>query len=373
MLCAQGMTLAHVRTLLATLGDAASVVSHAQQGRLAEVLDLPEATSLSLQAGIRQADPDAEGQRLARIGGGFVTYDDPRYPAALQMIPDPPTVLRVAGDPASLTRPCVAIVGTRRCSQEALRQTARFSDGLSRAGVCIVSGGARGIDAQAHRAAITAQGATIAVMGCGMGHVYPPEHAALFDEIRASGGALVSEYPMDRGPRPGQFPRRNRLISGLSMGVLVVEAPRRSGAMLTARLAVEAHGRECWVVPADVGRSEARGGLEALRDNWCGMALDPADVLADLGQAASSPGTPEVPLVSLPDDQRAVCAMLRRHGGTSCGALMERLDEMPSGRVMAALTALEVLGIIDRRDARITLTPAGLQAASGCAAPGPQA
>ncbi len=364
---ADGIGPATVRRLLSHYGEVEAVLAAADAGALMEMADsLPAASREALAAAIRMSQPVDELERLRRCGGDLVAFDDQRYPPALMTIPDPPPVLRVAGEFGVLQESAVAVVGTRRCSPVGLRQAGRFASGLSAAGVGVVSGGARGIDAEAHRATLRAGGRTIAVLGSGLGCPYPPEHSRLFDDIRCSGGAIVSELRTDRPPRPSQFPRRNRIISGLSSGVLVIEAPRRSGAMLTAKMAVEAHGRDCWVVPGDADRREARGGLEAIRDGWAACVMDPADVLADLGTVLKpsdvddgEAGPMLRPAVTLSGDDAKVAAALRGSGGSDVAALIE-VTGMPPAAAMRAMTSLELLGVVSRRGQYVTLTPAGM-------------
>lgn len=367
---AQGIGPATVRRLLSHYGDVAAVLDAADAGPLGDMKDaLPAASRAALAAAIRQSHPEGELERLARCGGDLVAFDDARYPPGLIAIPDPPPLLRVAGNSGVFQSVAVAVVGTRRCSVVGIRQAGRFAAGLSSAGVCVVSGGARGIDAEAHRATLRAGGQTVVVLGSGLGCVYPPEHGALFDQVRAAGGAIVSELHTDRPPRPSQFPRRNRIISGLSSGVLVIEAPRRSGAMLTAKMAVESHGRDCWVVPGDADRREARGGLEAIRDGWAACVMDPADVLADLGAVQVPPrvddteqptqAPPPKPSIQLSEADAQVAAALRKSGGSDVGAVIE-MTGMPAATAMQSMTALELLGVVSRRGQYVTLTPAGM-------------
>ncbi len=376
---AEGIGPATVRRLLSHYGEVAAVLAAADAGALVDMADsLPGASREALAAAIRLSRPGDELERLARYGGDLVAFDDVRYPPALMNIPDPPPVLRVAGNAGVFQEPAVAVVGTRRCSPAGIRQAGRFAGGLASVGVCVVSGGARGIDAESHRASLRAGGRTVAVLGSGLGCPYPSEHSALFDEIRSCGGAVVSELPTDRGPRPSQFPRRNRIISGLSSGVLVIEAPRRSGAMLTAKMAVEAHGRDCWVVSGDAGRREARGGLEAIRDGWAACVMDPADVLADLGGAGvvggpgvvggagvvdeTSDGSQGRALrrsVKLSEADAKVAAALRKSGGGDVAAVIE-LTGMPPAAAMRSMTSLELMGVVSRRGQYLTLTPAGM-------------
>ncbi len=199
-----------------------------------------------------------EEQRLAREHGGMiVTLHDADYPAVLRHIPDPPLVLYLKGAWRPEDATAVAIVGSRHASLYGLQMAERLAAELAVHGVTIVSGLARGIDAAAHRGALKAQGRTLAVLGGGLSRMYPPEHQELADRITAS-GAVISEYPMRMEPLAQNFPRRNRLISGLSLGVVIVEATRRSGALITADCALE-QGREVFAVPGHADALSSQG------------------------------------------------------------------------------------------------------------------
>jgi len=326
-----------------------------------------------------QATADEE-HRLRQLGGRYLRPEDAGMPKLLLEIPDAPRLLRILG--AVGDGPYVAIVGTRRCSNAGLAMAERFAGHLARAGVTIVSGGARGIDACAHRAALAAGGRTIAILGGGFAEPYPPEHAQLFRSIVQGDGAILSEHHVEQRPRPGFFPRRNRLISGMSAGVLVIEAPQRSGAMVTARLAVETHGRDCWAVLADADRIEARGSLEAIRDGWATPVLDPVDVLGDLGDrgalamvageiAVSAYGVSQRTLADADDsvwptrrglperlDLRVLAVLVRGGGSLDVEALQQACGTtLPA--VLAELTRLHLLGAIQQRGRTGQPTAAG--------------
>ena len=222
---------------------------------------------------------DASARALA-AGLHEVLQSDEAYPAALLQIVDPPPVLWVAGQLATLARVAVAIVGSRAGSPYALSVAQRLGADLAARGIAVVSGLARGVDSAAHRGALSAGGVTIGVMGCGADVVYPPEHAALaVDMVRH--GALVSELMPGTVPRPGFFPRRNRIISGLVRAVVVIEAGEKSGSLITARCALE-QGRDVLAVPGNVLSGRNRGGHALLRDG-ARLVETAEDILDELG------------------------------------------------------------------------------------------
>lgn len=213
---------------------------------------------------------------------------DAAYPACLRALDDAPPVLAVRGHPEVLGRDAVAIVGARAATRAARAFARSLARDLARAGLVIVSGLARGIDAEAHRGALEAEGVTIGVLACGVDRIYPPEHRALALQIMAT-GAVVSELPLGTLPRPLHFPLRNRIISGLVRAVVVVEARRRSGSLITVRHALD-QGREVFVVPGSVEGPFAAGTNQLLREG--ARAIQSArDLLDDLGFEASRPGS----------------------------------------------------------------------------------
>ncbi len=200
----------------------------------------------------------------AAAGGSLLRQGEPGYPPQLASIPDPPELLHFRGDPLVLSAPAIAIVGSRRPTPAGRATAFEFARQLASHGLVVTSGLAAGIDAAAHRGALAAGGATVAVCGTGLDRTYPDSHAALAREIAAQ-GTVVSEFPPGTLPLPHHFPRRNRLISGLSLGVLVVEAQYRSGSLITARLAAE-QGREVFALPGSIHNPLARGCHRLIRD-----------------------------------------------------------------------------------------------------------
>jgi DNA processing protein len=211
------------------------------------------------------------------------------FPALLAQIPNPPRTLWVRGDVSALAQPAVAIVGSRAASPDGLAIAGDIAADLVRAGVVVVSGMARGIDSAAHAAALDAHGVTVAVLGTGVDRVYPPEHSELASRI-ATCGALVSELPPGTPPRAFHFPLRNRIISGLSRAVVVIEAPEASGALITAREALD-QGRDVMVVPGRVPGGRNRGGHALLRDG-AKLVEAAVDILQELGLGAAGRKAP---------------------------------------------------------------------------------
>ena len=210
---------------------------------------------------------------------------DVSYPAQLLQIVDPPPVLWLRGQSDALNRPAVAIVGSRAGTNYALSVAERLAADLAASGVCVVSGLARGVDSAAHRGALTAGGLTVGVLGCGVDVSYPPENAGLIAEVTAT-GAVVSELPPGTQPRPGFFPRRNRIISGLVRAVVIVEAGEKSGSLITARCALE-QGRDVLAVPGNVLTGRNKGGHALLRDG-ARVVESATDILDEIGQTARS-------------------------------------------------------------------------------------
>jgi DNA processing protein len=216
---------------------------------------------------------------LEQPGHQLIAWTDEDYPAMLREIPGPPLLLYVNGDTGLLQLPALAIIGSRNPTQGGTRNAQEFARHLARQGFVIVSGMAQGIDAAAHRGALDANGKTIAFLGTGIDRVYPAGNRELAHEI-ASHGALISEYPLGAAPERWHFPERNRLISGLSLGTLVVEAARRSGSLITARLAGE-QGREIFALPGSIHNALARGCHELIRQG-AKLVETADDILAEL-------------------------------------------------------------------------------------------
>lgn len=240
---------------------------------------LSASVARSIEAGLAMEDA-LNQQRLMRASGTeLLTYFDDRYPAILKQIYDPPMALFARGNLDLLDEPSVAVVGTRRPSPYGQAVADRFSRELSEAGLSIVSGMARGIDTTAHKATLAAGGKTIAVLGCGVDTVYPSENKSLAAQI-ARDGLILSEYPMRTPGYPQNFPVRNRIVNGLSHGVLIVEGAQYSGSAITARLALD-HGREVFAVPGNITSKQSWGPNLLIRQG-ARLVQEPSDVLSDL-------------------------------------------------------------------------------------------
>lgn len=265
----------------------------------------------------------------------LLMWDDPLYPALLAELDDAPPLLFVAGDSALLERPQLAVVGSRRASRPGLDTATAFARSLAGGGFVITSGLALGIDGAAHQGALDVGGATLAVLGTGLQRIYPSRHAGLATRIIEAGGALVSELPLDCPPQASNFPRRNRIISGLSLGVLVVEASPSSGSLITARLAAE-QGREVYAIPGSIHHPAARGCHQLIREGAT-LVESVEDILQALrGWHGAVPPTPP--------NNHPLLEQLRAAPQTSEG--LARACGLEIAEVLAALTELELEGLV---------------------------
>ena len=271
--------------LLERFGSAENVF-HARRSEL-ESLRLKPETIESIIKGEFHEKAEQELSKVKESGGDVLILDDGSYPFLLREIADPPITLYVKGNwQACFDAPCIAVVGSRRCSTYGENASEMLSRDLAANGVCVISGLARGIDSAAHRGAIRAKGKTIAVLGTGINQIYPKENARLVQEIIDSGGAVVSQFPLETPPLKENFPYRNRIISGLSLGVLIVEASERSGSLITARLAME-QNREVLAVPGNI-TSKNSFGTNYLIKSGAKLVQQWQDVVAELPSEISA-------------------------------------------------------------------------------------
>jgi DNA processing protein len=272
------------KALLERFGSASAVLA-ASRDELQAVDGIGPKIAARIVAAKDEIDAELELRLAAEHGIDVLTEADADYPRPLRQIHDPPGVLFRRGQPQPQDELAVAIVGTRHATRYGIAQAERLAGSLARTGFTVVSGLARGIDAAAHRGALAAGGRTIAVLASGLLEVYPPEHARLAEEV-ADSGYLLSEAPPRMIPLSGAFPQRNRIISGLCVGTIVVEAPDRSGALITARHSYE-QGREVFAVPGPVDSRMSRG-CHALIKDGAKLVESIDDVLAELGPLADN-------------------------------------------------------------------------------------
>ncbi len=350
-----GATL--TRRCVDQFGCAAAVLL-ASPPQLAQVQGVGETRAQTLHQSLAATQAqgliDRELHRMAQLNARMVTLGCEDYPKLLRLIPDPPPALLVRGRLQPEDAVALGVVGSRRCTGYGREQADRFASLAVASGLCVVSGGALGIDAAAHRAALRAGGRTIAVLGSGLAQPYPPQNVPLFDQIVAEDrGALLSELPITAPPRAENFPPRNRIISGLSLGVLVIEAALRSGALITARLAAEDHGREVMALPGRVDSAASAGCHQILREGWASLVTSIADVLESLGETGQLLKAHPPPSASLPrptihehhltPSQRKIVQLLEQPR-----SLDELIEEtaLPVHCVQADLTLLQVRGLL---------------------------
>jgi DNA processing protein len=315
---------------------------------------LPPATLKAITGRSSLARAEKELRRAQQAGVALVSWADPRYPPLLRQIYDPPPVLYVRGEPALLARHQVAIVGTRRPTPYGVQMAERLGRELAERGLVITSGMARGIDTLAHRGALAApQGATVAVLGCGIDIVYPKENQKLYDQIAGGRGALVSELPLGAPPMPQNFPVRNRLIAGLALGVVVVEGAQHSGSLITARLAMEC-GREVYAVPGNVTQPTSFGPNQLIKQGaklvtgWEDVIEElPTAVRAELIPVETTAPPERASLVreGLAPAERTLYDLLSTDQARHIDELVEQ-SGLSSSEVLAALFDLEMKGFI---------------------------
>ncbi len=355
---ARGLGPVLIGRLVEALGSAEAACA-ATAGDLLALDGIGQGRAKALPAAIRKAKDEAtrELDDCAALGVRVLCPDDDDWPVLLADTPDAPPVLWAWGELEPRDLNALAIVGSRRPSRYGQEQARRFATLLAQAGFTVVSGGAYGVDTHAHRGALLGtDGRTIAVLGCGVDVAYPPENEALFaDIVDGRRGAILSELPLGTPVRKENFPRRNRIISGLSRGTLVVEAAERSGALITARVAAEEHGRPVFALPGQVDNPMSGGPHGLIRDGAI-LTTTLDDITGGLGplpiaayQPAAphaEPAAPPSPVPAVSDTDRQILDAL---DGQTLGAdeLCDRAD-LPASVVQAALTLLSLKGLVRR-------------------------
>ena len=341
------------------------LIEHFGSPQAAYMASLTELESCGIPARVAQAifaqaalkDAEREVQEIAKADCELVAYDDEAYPPLLKQIPDAPLLLYARGDVKVLSQYAVAVVGSRRPSAYGSSVAHRLAHDLAQRQLVVVSGLARGVDSAAHRGALEAKGKTVAVMGSGIDVMYPRENKKLADEI-AKSGAVISEFPLGTGPTPENFPIRNRIISGLSLGVVVVEAAEYSGSLITARLSLE-QNREVFAVPGNITSAQSFGPNHLIKqgaklvDQWMDVIEEfPSEVRMQLlPPTEASEGEPmgahpaTLFETSLTPDQKAVFETLRADQTAFVDEIVGAA-KISHPRVLASLLELEMNGLI---------------------------
>jgi len=356
---APGIGPSRLRNLLAVFGSPTAVLK-AVPATLAKVNGIGEVNAQSIHKTL-ELDLDGFLSKLQTLDIQLFSWDDEGYPQLLLTIEDPPPLLFVKGN-ADFSIPAIAIVGTRHATPYGLRVAVKLARELVAKGMAVISGLALGIDGAAHRGAVDGGGITWGVLGCGLDMVYPISHKNLAEEMIAAGGALISSYPIGVVPAPGNFPARNRIISGMALGVVVVEAPERSGALITAREALE-QGREVFAVPGSID-SEGHRGTHNLLKQGAHLVENVDDIFNEIaGQIVTQYGkrpTPAGTLADKPGKEASLLTLQELDAGSR--RIMEQLgddplhaDELsrmlgiPPGELAMRLVDLELAGLIAKQ------------------------
>jgi DNA processing protein len=331
------------RQLLEHFGDASAVLG-ASRHQLLHVKGIGDETAESIANWEKSVDLNGELKRIADFGCRIVSQADPEYPELLRQIYDPPLVLYVKGTLSAKDKNSVAIVGSRMTTHYGVESARRLAYQLAYLGVTIVSGGARGIDTAAHQGALTGKGRTVVVLGTGINLVFPPENIELFERIAAN-GAIITQFPFNRPADKQTFPIRNRIVAGMTLGTLVVEANLTSGALITANFAIE-YGRQVFAVPGQINSPRSKGCHDLIKKGakLCESAEDILSEFEYLFPATNRPPTPAetgiLPALELSTNEQQVYDCLD-HQELNIDEVI-RKSGLPSSAVSVALLSLEM-------------------------------
>jgi DNA processing protein len=392
-----------IKRLLDTFGSPEGALG-ASADRIATLQDFGTKRAEAFLRGAATVDPRAEYDQLVAANVTLLCPEDPRYPLGLKWIHDPPIVLFTRGNLQRDDLLSIGIVGSRECTLYGRQQAERFGAELAESNLVVISGGARGIDTGAHEGALRVGGRTIVVQGCGLANTYPPENARLYERIVNDGsGAIVSELPLHEPPVASNFPPRNRIIAGMSLGVLVIEANLRSGSLITARLAADDYGREVFALPGRVDSAASAGTHHLIKTAAARLIENVGDIVEALGDVGrflntgekpsragnpihiparparssvpkaaqasakatapsglpftpqtSNPSTPAMPTVPLTPAQRSIIDTLQS-GKHSADDLCDH-TRLPASVVIAELTLLQIRGKVQRLGQHYILT-----------------
>ncbi len=343
----EGVGPVKVRQLLEHFGEAAAILQ-ASASQLARVPGVGEETAAAIAGWERAVPLAAELQRIADFGCHVLTQADGAYPELLRHIYDPPVVLYVKGELTAKDKNAVAMVGARRTTAYGQEAARRLAYQLAYVGVTVVSGGARGIDTAAHQGAFSAKGRTIAVLGTGINLVFPPENAALFERV-AGQGALVTQFPFNRPADRQSFPIRNRIVAGMTLGTVVVEAGLNSGALITAGMAVD-YGRQVFAVPGRIDSPQSKGCHDLIKKG-AKLCEDAEDILSEFeylfpatNRPASASESRTLPALALSENEQKVFDTLTVEEAGIDEVI--RHSGLPVSAVSVALLSLELKRLV---------------------------
>jgi DNA processing protein len=336
-----------VRQLLEHFGDAPAIL-RASKAELLRVQGIGEETAEAIANWEKGVDLPAELKRISDFGCHVVTQAEAEYPQLLRQIYDPPIVLYVKGQLTAKDNNAVTIVGSRRTTHYGQEVARRLGFQLAYVGVTVVSGGARGIDTAAHQGALSGKGRTVAVLGTGINIVFPPENAELFERIAAN-GAVVTQFPFNRQADRQSFPIRNRIVAGMTLGTVVVEAGMNSGALITANMAVE-NGRQLFAVPGRIDSPQSKGCHDLIKKGakLCEGAEDILSEFEYLFPTTNRPSTPAedgtLPAISLSENEQKVLATLGKEESSIDEVI--RQSGLPASAASVALLGLEMKRLV---------------------------
>jgi DNA processing protein len=342
----EGLGPVRVRNLIDALGSPRAVMTCAPDDLL-KAKGVGSDLASKIVAQRSEVDADAEEEKAAKLGARIITVLDDEYPESLKHIHDPPLALYILGGLEKKDRHAIGVVGSRRCTHYGINVADRLSYQMAQVGFVVVSGLARGIDTAAHRGCLKGGGRTLAVLGSGLDKLYPPESEELAEAI-AGQGAVISEYPIGREPDRTTFPYRNRVVSGLCMGLLVVEAGAKSGALHTADSALE-QGRSVFAVPGRIDSAASRG-THRLLQNGARLVTDVKDIVEEfetlipMSKLEEKPVVQALPAIELTEEEQAITKALL--GGSLSVDEVSRQAGLPSARLSALLIGLEMKRVV---------------------------
>ena len=343
----EGVGPVRLRLLLAHFGDAAAVLA-ASQSQLSRIQGIGDATAQAIAGWEKSIDLTAELQRIRDFGCRIITQLDPEYPELLRQLYDPPIVLYIKGKLTTADKNAVAIVGSRRASPYGQQTARKLAYQLGYVGVTTVSGGARGIDTAAHQGTLNAKGRTIAVLGTGINLVFPPENAELFERITGQ-GALITQFPFNRPADKQSFPIRNRIVAGMTLGTVVIEAGLNSGALITAGMAVD-QGRQVFAVPGRIDSPQSKGCHDLIKKG-AKLCEDAADILSEFeylfpqtNRPPSPAETGALPGISLSENEQKAYDALS-HEEVHIDEVIQK-SGLPAAAVSVALLSLEMKRLV---------------------------